>query len=128
MRVRTNIRGGPIAGRHGRRTSAGASTTRSPRPASRPLRAPHRSTGIGASPTTRRSSSTTTFPCDEMLRISHLVLARGARRLLDDVDLTIHAGHKVGVVGANGSGKSSLFAAIRGEISPEAGAIEVPAA
>ena len=63
-----------------------------------------------------------------MLRISHLTLARGARPLLRDADLTVHDRHKVGVVGANGSGKSSLFAAIRGELLPEAGEIDVPSA
>ena len=63
-----------------------------------------------------------------MLRISHLTLARGARRLLHDAELTIHDRHKVGIVGANGSGKSSLFAAIRGELLPDAGEIDVPAA
>ncbi|HET8875786.1 MAG TPA: ATP-binding cassette domain-containing protein, partial [Casimicrobiaceae bacterium] len=63
-----------------------------------------------------------------MLRISGLTLARGARRLLVDANLTVHDRHKVGLVGANGSGKSSLFAAIRGELIPDAGEIDVPAA
>ena len=63
-----------------------------------------------------------------MLRLSHLTLARGARRLLVDADLTVHDRHKVGLVGANGSGKSSLFAAIRGELLADAGEIDVPAA
>ncbi|HLX30882.1 MAG TPA: ATP-binding cassette domain-containing protein [Casimicrobiaceae bacterium] len=63
-----------------------------------------------------------------MLRIRELTLARGARRLLHDTNLTIHHRHKVGVVGPNGSGKSSLFAAIRGELITDAGAIELPPA
>src|SRR3979409_1283345 len=54
-----------------------------------------------------------------MLRISNLSLARGAKLLLDDVSLTVHPGHKVGLIGANGSGKSSLFARLRGERAPE---------
>src|SRR5690349_17500341 len=62
-----------------------------------------------------------------MLRISRLALSRGTRRLLIDAELTVHAGQKVGVVGANGCGKSSLFAAIRGELLPDAGEIELPA-
>src|SRR5689334_11845195 len=62
-----------------------------------------------------------------MLRISRLALSRGTRRLLVDAELTVHAGQKVGVVGANGCGKSSLFAAIRGELLPDAGEIELPA-
>ena len=61
-----------------------------------------------------------------MLRITNLVLARGTKRLLDNAALTLHDRHKAGLVGANGSGKSSLFAAIRGELSPDAGAIDLP--
>ena len=63
-----------------------------------------------------------------MLRISNLTLSRGARRLLEGASLTVHAGHKVGLVGANGSGKSSLFAAIRHELLPDVGSIDLPAA
>ena len=63
-----------------------------------------------------------------MLRITNLVLARGAKRLFDAANLAVHAGHKVGLVGANGSGKSCLFAAILGEVVPEAGAIDLPPA
>ena len=63
-----------------------------------------------------------------MLRISQLTLSRGTRRLLDGAELTVHDRHKVGVVGANGSGKSSLFATIRGELLPDAGAIGPPPA
>ena len=61
-----------------------------------------------------------------MLRISRLTLARGTKRLLESASLYVHAGHKVGIVGANGSGKSSLFAAIRGELPPDAGDIDAP--
>jgi ATP-binding cassette subfamily F protein 3 len=61
-----------------------------------------------------------------MLRITNLALSRGTKRLLDNASLTVHDRHKVGLVGANGSGKSSLFAAIRGELAPDAGAIDLP--
>ena len=61
-----------------------------------------------------------------MLRIANLVLARGTKPLLDNASLTVHDRHKVGLVGANGSGKSSLFAAIRGELVSDGGAIDVP--
>jgi ATP-binding cassette subfamily F protein 3 len=61
-----------------------------------------------------------------MLRISNLVLARGTKPLFDNASLTVHDRHKVGLVGSNGSGKSSLFAAIRGELVPDAGAIDLP--
>ena len=61
-----------------------------------------------------------------MLRLSNLTLSRGARVLLQDTSLTVFPGHKVGVVGANGSGKTSLFALIRGELHADAGEIEIP--
>ncbi|HET9046955.1 MAG TPA: ATP-binding cassette domain-containing protein, partial [Casimicrobiaceae bacterium] len=63
-----------------------------------------------------------------MLRVVDLTLARGTKRLLEGANLTLHAGHKVGLIGANGSGKTSLFAAIRNELLPAAGSMEVPAA
>ena len=48
-----------------------------------------------------------------MISLRNFALRRGERLLLSNVDLTMHAGYRVGVVGRNGSGKSSLFAAIR---------------
>ena len=61
-----------------------------------------------------------------MIRISNLTLARGNKRLLEDAALTLHPGHKVGLIGANGSGKSSLFALLRGEIDADSGQVSVP--
>ena len=61
-----------------------------------------------------------------MLRITNLVLARGAKRLIDGANLTVHPGHKVGLVGPNGCGKSSLFALILGEIHQDAGSVGLP--
>jgi ATP-binding cassette, subfamily F, member 3 len=61
-----------------------------------------------------------------VLRISDLTLARGTTRLLHGASVTVHPGHKVGLIGANGSGKSSLFALLRGEISQEAGDVSMP--
>jgi ATP-binding cassette subfamily F protein 3 len=61
-----------------------------------------------------------------MLRITNLTLARGVKRLLEGANLTIHTGHKVGLVGSNGCGKSSLFAAIRHELLPDAGSLALP--
>jgi len=55
-----------------------------------------------------------------------MTLARGSRRLIEDASAQIHSGWRVGVVGANGSGKSSLFALLRGELQAEAGDCEVP--
>jgi ATP-binding cassette subfamily F protein 3 len=63
-----------------------------------------------------------------MLRLTNLVLARGAKRLLDGANVTVHAGHKVGLIGPNGSGKSSLFALILGELHQDAGSVDLPAA
>lgn len=40
--------------------------------------------------------------------------------------MTLHTGHKAGLIGANGAGKSSLFALLRGELSPDAGDCQLP--
>jgi ATP-binding cassette subfamily F protein 3 len=61
-----------------------------------------------------------------MLRLLDLTLARGARVLYRGVSLTAAPGERIGLVGANGCGKSSLFAAVLGELTLEAGAIEAP--
>jgi ATP-binding cassette, subfamily F, member 3 len=58
-----------------------------------------------------------------MLSFTNLALRRGPQQLLSEVDLSLHAGWRVGVVGRNGCGKSSLFAAIRGELEPDRGEI-----
>ncbi len=62
-----------------------------------------------------------------MIRITNLTLARGNKPLLEEAALTVHAGHRVGLIGANGSGKSSLFALLRGEIDADAGEVSLPA-
>ncbi|MGK0673268.1 MAG: ATP-binding cassette domain-containing protein [Halothiobacillaceae bacterium] len=61
-----------------------------------------------------------------MLNLSHLSLRRGAKPLFRDASLQIHPGQRVGVTGANGCGKSSLFALLRGELSPDAGDVTYP--
>jgi len=61
-----------------------------------------------------------------MIRIQNLTLQRGPQRLLEDAELTLHAGQKAGLIGANGAGKSSLFALLRGELTPDAGACDLP--
>jgi ATP-binding cassette, subfamily F, member 3 len=58
-----------------------------------------------------------------MLSFTQFALRRGPQRLLSDVDISLHAGWRVGVVGRNGCGKSSLFAAIQGELEPDQGEI-----
>ncbi len=62
-----------------------------------------------------------------MILLRELTLARGARPLIEGANLQLHAGWRVGLVGANGSGKSSLFALLRGELHAESGDCEVPA-
>jgi len=62
-----------------------------------------------------------------MIRLQNLTLQRGPQRLLEGAELTLHAGHKAGLIGANGAGKSSLFALLRGELTPDAGDCLLPA-
>ena len=52
---------------------------------------------------------------------------RGIKPLLEQVDVTLNPGDKIGLIGANGAGKSSLFAMMRGELHPDQGEIEFPA-
>ncbi|PTU75075.1 ATP-binding cassette domain-containing protein [Pseudomonas mangrovi] len=61
-----------------------------------------------------------------MIRLQNLTLQRGPQRLLEGAELTLHAGQKVGLIGANGAGKSSLFALLRGELGPDAGDCQIP--
>ncbi|SDQ02198.1 ATP-binding cassette domain-containing protein [Ectopseudomonas guguanensis] len=61
-----------------------------------------------------------------MIRLQNLTLQRGPQRLLEGAELTLHAGQKVGLIGANGAGKSSLFALLRGELGPDAGDCQLP--
>jgi len=61
-----------------------------------------------------------------VIQLRSLTLARGSEPLLADVELQVHDGWRVGLVGANGSGKSSLLALLRGELQPELGDCEVP--
>ena len=62
-----------------------------------------------------------------MIRLSQLTLRRGAKALLEGADLTLYAGDRVGLIGANGSGKTSLFALLRGELHADKGDAELPA-
>ncbi|MDG2525828.1 ABC-F family ATP-binding cassette domain-containing protein [Stenotrophomonas sp. HITSZ_GD] len=61
-----------------------------------------------------------------MISLRNFFLRRGERLLLSNVDLAMHAGYRVGVVGRNGTGKSSLFAAIRGELEADKGDVDLP--
>lgn len=61
-----------------------------------------------------------------MIKIQNLTLQRGPQRLLEGAELTLHPGQKAGLIGANGAGKSSLFALLRGELGPDAGDCLLP--
>ena len=61
-----------------------------------------------------------------MLSARDLTLRRGPEPLFEHVNFLIFRGDKAGVTGANGTGKSSLFAAIRGELAADAGDIDLP--
>ncbi len=62
-----------------------------------------------------------------MIELQQLSLLRGGKTLLENADLRLHDGEHVALIGANGSGKSSLFALIRNELEPDKGSIRIPA-
>ncbi|WP_159966277.1 ABC-F family ATP-binding cassette domain-containing protein [Profundibacterium mesophilum] len=61
-----------------------------------------------------------------MLRIDNITYAIGGRPLFEGASASIPEGHKVGIVGRNGTGKTTLFKLIRGELSLEGGEITLP--
>ena len=61
-----------------------------------------------------------------MLRIDDIRFAIAGRPLFDGASAVIPAGHKVGLVGRNGTGKTTLFRLIRGELTLDGGAIALP--
>src|SRR4051812_4466388 len=61
-----------------------------------------------------------------MLTFSSLSLRRGPRLLIKDATFTIYRGEKVGIVGKNGTGKSSLLSLMLGELQPDAGSFDRP--
>ena len=61
-----------------------------------------------------------------MIVLSDVTLRRGPQKLLSDVSISIHPGYKVGLTGANGTGKSSLFAMLRGELGQDEGTVSIP--
>ena len=62
-----------------------------------------------------------------MIRFQQVSLMRGIKPLLDNVDVTLNPGDKIGLIGANGAGKSSLFGLLRGELHADQGEIDFPA-
>ncbi|MEC5208030.1 ATP-binding cassette subfamily F protein 3 [Vogesella perlucida] len=61
-----------------------------------------------------------------MIQLKNLTLRRGLKELLIAANLTINPGNKAGIVGANGAGKSSLFALLKGELHADSGDAIVP--
>src|SRR5213083_3137097 len=62
-----------------------------------------------------------------MIRLSQVTLRRGAKTLLEGADAALNPGDKIGLIGANGSGKTSLFALLRGELHADKGEADYPA-
>jgi len=62
-----------------------------------------------------------------MIRLSQVTLRRGTKTLLEGADVALNPGDKIGLIGANGSGKSSLFALLRGELHADKGEVDYPA-
>jgi len=62
-----------------------------------------------------------------MITFSNIQLLRGVKPILDNASATIRPGEKIGLVGKNGCGKSTLFALIKGQLTLDAGNLNVPA-
>src|SRR3954453_23106214 len=61
-----------------------------------------------------------------MITLQNLALRRGARLVLDRSNLVLQPGEKVGLIGRNGAGKSSLFALLTDRLHADAGDVEIP--
>jgi ATP-binding cassette subfamily F protein 3 len=61
-----------------------------------------------------------------MLQIADLTLRIAGRPLLEGASVTLPTGSKVGFVGRNGTGKTTLFRAIAGDLAPDAGSVSLP--
>lgn len=61
-----------------------------------------------------------------MISMTEIELRRGTKVLLSDAELVIHTGQHIGIIGANGCGKSSLFKLLLGQLAPDAGNLFIP--
>jgi ABC-type Mn2+/Zn2+ transport system ATPase subunit len=64
----------------------------------------------------------------DMLQIDNLVFNGWGRRFFDSATVSLPVGAKVGLVGRNGVGKSTLFKLILGQLTPDGGEISLPKA
>jgi ATP-binding cassette subfamily F protein 3 len=60
-----------------------------------------------------------------MLQLNQIELRRGAKLLFEYANLQAHAGQRLGIIGVNGSGKSSLFSLILGQLEADAGQLQL---
>jgi len=74
-----------------------------------------------------QSRSALQFGKIAMIRFSQVGLIRGSKLLLEGADLALNPGERIGLIGANGSGKSSVFALLRGELHTDKGEVDYPA-
>lgn len=63
-----------------------------------------------------------------MIQLQNTSVQRGTKFLLDGADLTIYPGQKVGLIGANGTGKSTLFQLLLGKLHSDTGSLDIPKA
>src|SRR4029077_15242778 len=61
-----------------------------------------------------------------MIRLSQVTLRRGTKTLLEGADVALNPGDRIGLIGANGSGKTSLFALLRDELHADKGEVDFP--
>jgi len=63
-----------------------------------------------------------------MLSLNQVSLRRGRKLLFENASFQVHAGQRLGLIGVNGSGKSSLFSMILGELEPDGGDLQISTA
>jgi ATP-binding cassette, subfamily F, member 3 len=61
-----------------------------------------------------------------MIQLQNISLQRGAKFLLDSADLTIYPGQKIGLIGGNGTGKSTLFQMLLAKLASDTGTLDIP--
>ncbi len=61
-----------------------------------------------------------------MIQLQQLSIQRGGRHLLDNADLTLHPGWRVGITGRNGTGKSTLFLLLNNQLEADGGSCSIP--